>query len=102
MNLYYLIGIMEVTTFILFGVDKWKAIHHKWRIPEAVLLLFSLLFGSLGGLLGMIVFHHKTRKRKFLILVPLDHVVRTLHRCCLFLSGGTWRRVLSLWNMDSL
>ena len=64
-----ILSVLSLITFILFGVDKYKAVHHKWRISEAVLLLFSL-FGGIGGLLGMLVFHHKTRKWKFRILVP--------------------------------
>ena len=63
--------IMSVITFILFGVDKKKAIRHEWRIPEATLLTFSLLSGGIGGIFGMQVFHHKTQKWKFRILVPL-------------------------------
>ena len=57
-------------TFILFGFDKRRALVHKWRIPERTLLCFSL-FGGIGGLLGMLFFHHKTRKWRFKILVPL-------------------------------
>ena len=64
--------IMSAVTFALFGIDKWKAVHQKWRIPEATLLLFSFLFGGIGGLAGMLVFHHKTRKWKFRILLPLS------------------------------
>ena len=66
-----IIAIMSAVTFILFGVDKYRAIRRRWRIPEATLLLFTLLFGGIGGLLGILVFRHKTRKRKFRILVPL-------------------------------
>jgi hypothetical protein len=43
---------------------------HKWRISERMLLCFSF-FGGIGGLLGMLFFHHKTRKWRFKILVPL-------------------------------
>ncbi len=67
-----LILMMSAITFALFGIDKWKAVHQKWRIPEATLLLCSFLLGGIGGLTGMLVFHHKTRKWKFRILVPLS------------------------------
>ena len=70
-TLLALIIIMSTLTFILFGLDKQKAIHHKWRIPEATLLIFSFLLGGIGGLTGILFFHHKTRKWKFKILVPL-------------------------------
>ena len=62
---------MSSVTFILFGVDKAKAKYHGWRIPEKTLFLCSFLLGGIGGLLGMLFFHHKTRKWKFRILVPL-------------------------------
>ena len=61
---------LQLIAFILFGVDKAKAIRHRWRVSEACLLLFSV-FGGIGALLGMLLFHHKTRKWKFRILVPL-------------------------------
>ena len=46
-----------------------------WRTPEAVLLTLSLLGGSIGALAGMRFFHHKTRKPKFIILVPLTLII---------------------------
>ena len=63
--------IMSAVTFILFGMDKMRAKQKRWRIPEAVLLFFCLMMGGIGGLAGMFFFHHKTRKWKFRILVPL-------------------------------
>lgn len=57
-------------TFLLYGIDKRKAVHHRWRIPERVLILCAFLGGAAGALLGMVLFHHKTRKWKFRILVP--------------------------------
>lgn len=67
--LYYLITI-NVITFFLYGIDKWKAQHHRWRISEGTLLLAALAGGSLGALLGMYKFHHKTKHKKFVIGVP--------------------------------
>jgi uncharacterized membrane protein YsdA (DUF1294 family) len=69
MILYYLI-LINLIAFLAFGVDKYKAIHHKWRIPEAHLFLLAFLGGSLGALLGMLIFHHKTRKPAFQIGIP--------------------------------
>ena len=68
--IYYLIGI-SVLTFLAFGLDKWKARRDRWRIPEATLLLLAVFGGSVGALLGMCVFHHKTKHLKFAIGVPL-------------------------------
>jgi len=70
----YLIFI-NVVAFIMFGVDKRKAIKNKWRIRENVLLLFSLIGGGIGSFISMKLFHHKTHKMKFLILVPFFTIV---------------------------
>ena len=52
--------IINVVTFFMFGIDKWKAKKSKWRIREAALLGLAVLGGSIGALLGMQVWHHKT------------------------------------------
>ena len=62
---------LNLVAFILYGVDKWKAKKGAWRIPEATLLLMAALGGSLGALLGMELFRHKTKHWKFKVLVPL-------------------------------
>jgi len=51
--------------FLLFGYDKFQAKRNGWRIPERVLLGLTLLGGGIGGLAGMLVFRHKTRKNVF-------------------------------------
>ena len=66
----YLLGI-NLLTFFAFGRDKRLAQQGGSRIPEARLLLWAALGGALGARLGMHVFHHKTRKPLFRILVPL-------------------------------
>ena len=71
--MWYLI-VINIVTWIAFGLDKWKAKSGKWRIPERTLLLLALIGGSLGALAGMIMFHHKTRKAKFFISVPVMFV----------------------------
>ncbi len=63
--------LINIVAFILYGVDKKKAEKGLWRIPEATLFLFCILGGPLGGLLGMKVFHHKTKKWYFAIFVPV-------------------------------
>ena len=50
--------------------DKIRAMEHRYRIPESILLLFAVIGGSIG-ILGMLLFHHKTRKAKFRIGLPL-------------------------------
>lgn len=53
--------IINVVTFALYGIDKWKAIHNKWRIREATLLITALIGGSLGAFIAMQMFRHKTK-----------------------------------------
>ena len=67
---YYLI-IINIAAWIMYGLDKWKAKSGAWRIPERTLLLTALAGGSVGALAGMLLFHHKTRKPKFMIGVPV-------------------------------
>lgn len=62
--------LVNVVTFIIYGIDKYKAIKEKWRIPEATLLLMAVFGGSIGAWLGMRAFHHKTMHKKFYIGVP--------------------------------
>lgn len=63
--------LINIFTFCLYGVDKQKARKKKWRISEITLLFVTLLGGSLGAILAMKIFHHKTKHCKFKILVPL-------------------------------
>ena len=65
----YLVAI-NVVTFFLYGIDKWKAKRARWRIPESVLLGMAAIGGSVGAWLGMRVWHHKTQHAKFRYGVP--------------------------------
>ena len=73
--------IQSLITFIMFGIDKWKAKHGKWRILEATLLLMAACGGSIGALLGMSVWHHKTLHKKFMYGVPAILIVQILALC---------------------
>ena len=68
--LYYLI-VINVVTFLVYGIDKWKAKQSKWRISEATLLLLAIIGGSVGAWLGMKTWHHKTMHKKFKYGLPL-------------------------------
>ncbi len=74
--LYYLL-IINMIAFILYGFDKSRAKRDAWRIPEATLICSAAIGGAYGALLGMRFFHHKTRKPKFRILVPLCVILWT-------------------------
>ena len=73
--LYYLI-VINVVTFLVYGIDKWKAKQSKWRIPEATLLLLAVIGGSVGAWLGMKTWHHKTMHKKFKYGLPLIILVQ--------------------------
>ena len=63
--------VVNAAAFVIYGVDKRKAIRDKWRIPEATLIGLAVIGGAFGAFLGMRVWHHKTHKWKFRILVPV-------------------------------
>lgn len=65
------LAVLNVVAFVAYGIDKYKAKHNRWRISEATLLLLAIVGGSLGALLGMKAFRHKTQKSKFTITIPL-------------------------------
>lgn len=71
-----LILLLNIATFIVYGVDKHKARRAKWRISEATLLTLAAAGGSIGALLGMKVWRHKTKHKKFYIGVPLFLVLQ--------------------------
>ncbi|KXU52094.1 hypothetical protein HMPREF3037_00434 [Candidatus Stoquefichus sp. KLE1796] len=68
--LIYLV-IMNVIGFIMMAVDKYKAKHHAWRINEKSFFLISLIGGSLGTIIGMYTFHHKTKHWYFVYGLPI-------------------------------
>lgn len=72
---YYLLGI-NVLAFAVYGIDKFKAKRGLWRISEKVLLLTAVLGGSVGAYIAMKLFHHKTRKGKFYIGVPVIFMIQ--------------------------
>ena len=63
--------IMNLVSFCLMGYDKRCARRQKWRVPEKRLFLVTACFGGLGGVLGMKVFHHKTKHWYFRVVFPV-------------------------------
>lgn len=66
----YLLAV-NLAEFLLFGMDKRKAIRGEWRVPESTLLSLAVFGGAIGGMIGMRVFHHKTKHPKFYIGIPV-------------------------------
>ena len=66
----YLLAV-NIVTFILYGIDKYKAKKGKWRISEATLLTMAAIGGSIGAWAGMRLWHHKTMHKKFKYGIPL-------------------------------
>ena len=70
--------IVNVAAFAVYGADKLRARQGRWRVPEKTLFLLAIIGGSVGALLGMRVFHHKTLHRSFRIGVPVILMLQIL------------------------
>ena len=94
LNYLYIIliyfAVINVVTFFMYGVDKWKAKKSKWRIREAALLGLAVLGGSIGAWLGMKVWHHKTQHKGG--VRDVDNIVEGTSSSMVFLP-------LSLFNL---
>ena len=80
--LIYLCAI-NLAAFFAMGLDKWKAKKNAWRIPEKTLFMLVILGGSVGGILGMYLFRHKTRHWYFKWGFPAILVVQLLLVLCI-------------------
>ena len=73
--LYYLLAV-NIATFLLYGIDKYKAKKGRWRISEATLLLMAVIGGSIGAWGGMRIWHHKTMHKKFKHGIPVIMIMQ--------------------------
>ena len=73
----YLLSI-NIITFLAMGLDKYKAKKGHWRTPEKTLITLVVLGGGIGGIAGMKVFRHKTKKPRFYIGFPMILVLEIL------------------------
>ena len=64
------LAVINLALFCVMGADKHRARRHRWRVRESTLFTLCLLGGSLGGVLGMLVFRHKTRHWRFVLGFP--------------------------------
>ncbi len=86
---YFIIYIVAINiiTFLVMGLDKWKAKRGSWRIQESALFTFVIFGGGIGGILGMKIFHHKTKKPKFQIGFPLILILEVSFLIYFFIKG---------------
>ena len=66
----YLLAV-NIASFLLYGIDKYKAKKGKWRVSEATMLMMAVIGGSIGAWAGMRLWHHKTMHKKFKYGIPL-------------------------------
>ena len=71
----YLLAV-NIATFFLYGIDKYKARKGRWRISEATLLLMAVIGGSIGAWAGMRLWHHKTMHKKFKYGIPIIIIIQ--------------------------
>ena len=69
-SMYYLFAI-NIVSFFLYGIDKYKSKKNKWRISEATLLMIAVIGGSIGAWAGMRLWHHKTMHKKYKYGIPV-------------------------------
>ena len=80
--------IINVATAVIYGWDKLCAIKHWWRVPEITLLGIAAIGGSIGALMGMRLFHHKTLHLKFKYGVPVILVLQVVGLVWLHTTGN--------------
>lgn len=77
---YSLVAINAIT-FLVYGIDKYKAAKGKWRIPESTLLMLAAIGGSIGAWAGVKVWRHKTLHKKFKYGIPAI-IILQIAICC--------------------
>ena len=73
----YLLAI-NIASFFLYGIDKYKAKKGRWRISEATLLMMAVIGGSIGAWAGMRLWHHKTMHKKFKYGIPIIIILQVV------------------------
>lgn len=77
-NIIIYLIVMNLLGFLIMWIDKKKAQHSKWRIKENTLFIIAALGGSIGTIIGMYTFRHKTQKTKFILGFPAIIVIQIL------------------------
>lgn len=81
---------VNVVSLIMMGVDKRRAIKRAWRIPESTLFVLAIIGGSIGSIIGMHLFHHKTRHWYFLYGMPVILALQVILILALVFSPIEW------------
>lgn len=81
---------VNVVSLIMMGADKRRAVKRAWRIPESTLFVLALIGGSIGSILGMHLFHHKTRHWYFLYGMPVILAIQIILILVLVFSPIEW------------
>ena len=76
-SMYYLLAI-NIVSFFLYGIDKYKAKKGRWRISEATLLMMAVIGGSIGAWVGMRLWHHKPLHKKFKYGMPVIIILQVV------------------------
>lgn len=79
--------IINIITFFVMGIDKFKAKRGSRRVPEKTLFTLVFLGGGIGGIIAMYMFRHKNKKTRFVVCFPLILVVEILIFTCLYFLG---------------
>jgi len=77
-NIIIYLLIINIIAFLAMFIDKKKAEKDRWRIKESTLLTLALIGGSIGAIAGMYTFHHKTKKPRFFIGIPVIIVLQIM------------------------
>lgn len=77
-NIILYLVVINILGFLAMGIDKRRAMKGKWRIPENTLLMFTILGGGIGTIVGIYVFRHKTQKAKFTVGMPAILILEVL------------------------
>ena len=85
----YLLAV-NITSFLLYGIDKYKAKKGRWRISEATLLLMEVIGGSIGACVGMRIWHHKTMHKKFKYGIPIIIILQVALAVYLHKNNIDW------------
>lgn len=80
------VAIANLLGFASMGIDKYRAQNHKWRISEAMLFFFAIIGGSIGTIVGMHFFRHKTKHKVFTVGLPIILLIQIVVTVYLWVS----------------